>query len=106
MRIRITRLREGVELPSYATAGSVAFDLALADDLVIEAGATATGGTGLVIAVPTGHALLLFPRSSLFKKKGVPDVLLSGNHAEIKKWKKEKSLEATKKLRPDLLAKN
>ncbi len=71
MRIRITRLREGVELPSYATAGSVAFDLALADDLVIEAGATATGGTGLVIAVPTGHALLLFPRSSLFKKKGV-----------------------------------
>ncbi len=47
-----------------------------------------------------------YTKPRVFKKKGVPDVLLSGNHAEIKKWKKEKSLEATKKLRPDLLAKN
>lgn len=33
----------------------------------------------------------------------VPEVLLSGNHAEIKKWRAEKSLEKTKKVRPDLL---
>ena len=33
----------------------------------------------------------------------VPDVLLSGHHENIRKWKKEKSIEITKKVRPDLL---
>ncbi len=33
----------------------------------------------------------------------VPDVLRSGNHAEIDKWRREQSLETTKKNRPDLL---
>ena len=33
----------------------------------------------------------------------VPEVLRSGNHAEIDKWRREKSLELTEKLRPDLL---
>ena len=35
----------------------------------------------------------------------VPDVLISGNHANIDKWRAEKALELTKKLRPDLLTK-
>ena len=33
----------------------------------------------------------------------VPDILLSGHHEEIEKWKQEKSKEKTKKNRPDLL---
>ena len=33
----------------------------------------------------------------------VPEVLLSGNHAEIAKWRKQQQLERTKKNRPDLL---
>lgn len=33
----------------------------------------------------------------------VPDVLLSGNHKEIEKYRREKSLEITKRKRPDLL---
>src|SRR5256714_4675985 len=33
----------------------------------------------------------------------VPEVLLSGNHAEIAKWRREQSLNRTKKNRPDLL---
>lgn len=33
----------------------------------------------------------------------VPEVLRSGNHAEIDKWRREKALEITKKRRPDLL---
>ncbi len=32
----------------------------------------------------------------------VPDLLLGGNHAEIEKWRNEKSIEKTKKIRPDL----
>lgn len=36
----------------------------------------------------------------------VPDVLLSGNHQEIKKWQQEKAEEITQKHRPDLLKKS
>ncbi len=36
----------------------------------------------------------------------VPDVLVSGNHAEVEKWRREQSLEITKKFRPDLLEKS
>lgn len=35
----------------------------------------------------------------------VPRILLSGNHAEIEKWRKEQSLKITAKLRPDLIDK-
>lgn len=40
-----------------------------------------------------------------FRGMTVPDVLLSGNHAEIEKWRKQKALEKTQKFRPDLLNK-
>lgn len=33
----------------------------------------------------------------------VPDVLLSGNHARIARWRRERSLERTARLRPDLI---
>ncbi len=41
-----------------------------------------------------------------YKGLKVPGVLLSGNHQEIEKWKKEQSLKITAKLRPDLLKKS
>ena len=50
--------------------------------------------------------LLGFPqytRPREFEGKIVPDVLLSGNHAEIKKWRDEQSLALTRERRPDLL---
>ena len=34
----------------------------------------------------------------------VPEVLLSGHHANIKKWRREKAIEETAKRRPDMLA--
>ena len=39
------------------------------------------------------------------KEHYVPDILLSGHHEKIKEWKHNKSLEKTKKNRPDLLKK-
>jgi tRNA (guanine37-N1)-methyltransferase len=33
----------------------------------------------------------------------VPNVLLTGNHAEIKRWRREKAIEKTRRNRPDLL---
>lgn len=44
-----------------------------------------------------------YTRPYEFRGKKVPDVLISGNHAEIDKWRAAKSLEITKQKRPDLL---
>lgn len=44
-----------------------------------------------------------YTRPADFRGMKVPDVLLSGNHALIGKWREEKSLEKTKLRRPDLL---
>lgn len=44
-----------------------------------------------------------YTRPQIFEGLSVPEVLLSGHHANINKWRKEQSLELTKKLRPDLL---
>jgi tRNA (guanine37-N1)-methyltransferase len=64
---------------------------------------------------PTGaeddsHAsgLLEYPhytRPPEFRGEGVPDVLLSGDHAKIEKWRREQSLLRTLQRRPDLLEK-
>lgn len=40
-----------------------------------------------------------------FRGMKVPDVLLSGHHENIKKWRYEKQLDKTKKVRPDLIEK-
>lgn len=44
-----------------------------------------------------------YTRPEEFRGKKVPEVLLSGHHENINKWRKEKSLEITKANRPDLL---
>lgn len=42
-------------------------------------------------------------RPADFRGWKVPDVLMGGNHAEIRKWRKQAAREKTRKLRPDLL---
>lgn len=44
-----------------------------------------------------------YTRPEEFRGIKVPEVLLSGNHQNIEKWRKEKSLEITKNKRPDLI---
>ena len=46
-----------------------------------------------------------YTRPEVYKGRKVPEVLLSGHHANIEKWKKEQSLLRTQKYRPDLLEK-
>jgi tRNA (guanine37-N1)-methyltransferase len=55
-----------------------------------------------------GRTVLEFPQYTHpedFRGLKVPKILLSGNHGEIEKWRKEQALEITKKNRPDLLIK-
>jgi tRNA (guanine37-N1)-methyltransferase len=52
------------------------------------------------------NKLLDFPqytRPAEFRGMSVPDVLLSGNHAEIEKWRHARQVEKTRQVRPDLL---
>ncbi|MBD3288817.1 tRNA (guanosine(37)-N1)-methyltransferase TrmD [candidate division KSB1 bacterium] len=44
-----------------------------------------------------------YTRPEVFRDLGVPSVLLSGNHAEIEKWRKQKALEITIERRQDLI---
>ena len=46
-----------------------------------------------------------YTRPYEFRGKKVPDVLISGNHAEIDKWRREQALRITREKRPDLLEK-
>lgn len=46
-----------------------------------------------------------YTRPGKFRDMAVPDVLTSGNHAMIDRWRKERSLERTLRKRPDLLEK-
>jgi|TARA_B110000483_G_scaffold73138_1_gene90973 tRNA (guanine37-N1)-methyltransferase len=45
----------------------------------------------------------IYTRPEKFNGWEVPEILLSGNSKEITKWKENKSIERTKKIRPDLL---
>jgi len=50
--------------------------------------------------------LLDFPqytRPADFRGMSVPEILLSGNHAEIEKWRRDRAQEKTRQSRPDLL---
>ena len=52
------------------------------------------------------NGLLEYPqytKPSVWRGKEVPEVLMSGHHANIEKWRKEKSIEATALKRPEML---
>ena len=88
----------GGELPALTVADAVCRMLpgVLSDDICFEEESHFSG-------------LLEYPqytRPAVWKEKQVPEVLLSGNHAKINEWRKEKSLEITKERRPDLLEKS
>ena len=54
------------------------------------------------------NGLLEYPqytRPEVFEGETVPEILLSGHHEKIERWRKEKSIETTQKKRPDLLKK-
>ena len=71
MRVKIKRLHDEIGLPAPATGGAAGFDLASAVDLEIPPRSIRLVGTGLVIAVPEGHFLGIFARSSTPLRRGL-----------------------------------
>lgn len=85
----------GGELPALIVADSVARMLpgVLSDDECFE-------------EESHYHSLLEYPQythPSSWQNREVPEVLLSGHHANVEKWRREKSLERTYSRRPDML---
>ena len=71
MLVPIYRLDPSVDLPRYQTDGAAGFDLAASADMTVQPGQVTLVPTGLVIAVPPGHVLGVFARSSTPLKKGL-----------------------------------
>ncbi|MBQ9460519.1 MAG: tRNA (guanosine(37)-N1)-methyltransferase TrmD [Clostridia bacterium] len=85
----------GGELPALVLADSVSRMIpgVLSDDLCFEDESHFDG-------------LLEYPqytKPAVWRGKEVPEVLLSGHHANIEKWRRENSLLETARLRPDML---
>src|SRR5271163_1967197 len=90
----ITRLLPGA-LGNEASARQESFT-AQAEDKKVE-GADSTCGSGGLLDYP--H----YTRPAEFGGMNVPEVLLSGNHEEIRRWRHQRALEKTLCNRPDLL---
>ncbi len=66
------------------------------------------GSEQSVVDESFSNGLLEYPqytRPNNFRGMAVPEVLLSGNHAEIERWRREESIKRTAKRRPDLTKK-
>jgi len=66
------------------------------------------GSAESLVSESYSNGLLEYPqytRPPVFRGWAVPEVLLSGNHAEVDKWRRQQSVVRTLKRRPDLLAK-
>jgi len=73
IEILIQRLPHGTDLPlpSRATSGSAGFDIASAEQGILEPGARRLFATGFAVAIPEGYEIQIRPRSGLALKHGV-----------------------------------
>ncbi|MEM1725266.1 MAG: dUTP diphosphatase [Thermoplasmata archaeon] len=92
IKIKIWKKDKRAQLPERSTLGSVGFDLFALEDTTIYPLQFTLIRTGLVIQTQFPYAMLIFPRSSLFKKKnlimpnsvGIIDFDYCGEEDEIK----------------------
>jgi dUTP pyrophosphatase len=88
IELSVARLREDAVLPSQAYAGDAGLDLAACERVEIPPGGRAVVGTGVAVAIPTGHAGLVVPRSGLAAKHGLgivnaPGLIDAGYRGEV-----------------------
>ncbi|MFN8361848.1 MAG: tRNA (guanosine(37)-N1)-methyltransferase TrmD [Candidatus Kapaibacterium sp.] len=104
-RIRDILVTKEISIGDYVLSGGELPALVMVDSIVrLLPGAIGDAESALEDAFQQG--LLDAPhytRPADFRGTRVPDVLLSGNHAEIRKWREKQALEKTRARRPDLL---
>jgi dUTP pyrophosphatase len=89
IRIEVTRLDPAAALPAYARDGDAGLDLHALADVTLPPSHRALVGTGLAVAIPTGYAGLVLPRSGLALTQGVtvlnaPGLVDAGYRGELK----------------------
>lgn len=71
MKVTIKRIDQSLPLPKYASSGACAFDIYSREERMIQPKFIDLVPSNLIIEVPTDHALVIAPRSSLARKKGL-----------------------------------
>jgi len=97
----VTRLLPGA-LGNEASSQNESFS----ETLVVRGAAGSKSQHAIHDSPATSHPLLDFPhytRPAEYRGWKVPEILISGNHAEVAKWRREAAFAKTKRNRPDLL---
>jgi dUTP pyrophosphatase len=88
MEVQIRRLRPEAVIPERAYHGDAGLDLASCERVELAPGERATVATGLAVAIPSGHAGFVQPRSGLAARHGIalvnsPGLIDSGYRGEL-----------------------
>jgi tRNA (guanine37-N1)-methyltransferase len=104
-RVRLALVEEEISVGDYVLTGGEAAAVVLVESLA----RLVPGVVGAAESVEQdsfSEELLDHPhytRPAVFRGMAVPEVLLSGNHAEIRRWRRREALRTTLEKRPDLL---
>jgi tRNA (guanine37-N1)-methyltransferase len=104
-RIREHLVTDEISLGDFVLTGGELAAMAITDAVVRLVPGVLGSGASLLYESHTG-GLLEYPqytRPEIFRGWAVPDVLMSGNHPEIAKWRRAQSIKRTSMRRPDLL---
>jgi tRNA (guanine37-N1)-methyltransferase len=107
-RIRIGLGAEQISIGDYVLSGGELAAMVVVD-AVVRLLAGALGDKDSAKDDSFSEGLLEYPqytRPEVFRGMKVPDILLSGDHGKIAEWRRQQSLERTRKSRPDLLKEN
>jgi dUTP pyrophosphatase len=88
IELKVRMLDEGLPALRYQHQGDAGLDLASRIDMVLEPGERALIPTGVAVAIPTGYAGFVLPRSGLAARHGIalvnsPGLIDSGYRGEI-----------------------
>lgn len=106
-RIRTGLNAEQISIGDYVLSGGELAAMVLVD-AVVRLLPGALGDEDSAADDSFSDGLLEYPqytRPEVFRDMKVPDILLSGDHGKIEKWRKEQSIERTKQWRPELYEK-
>ncbi len=105
-RVREHLADEEVSIGDYVLSGGEPAAVVLVDAVVrLQPGAL--GSSQSTVEESFADGLLEYPhytRPPEFRGWRVPDILLSGNHGAVERWRRERQIERTRERRPDLLS--
>jgi tRNA (guanine37-N1)-methyltransferase len=104
-RIRDNFITQEISIGDFVLSGGELAAAVLCDSIVrLLPGVISDGSSALSDSFQDGIlAPPIYTRPAEYEGMSVPAILLSGNTPKIEEWREKKSIELTKKLRPDLL---